>query len=76
MGLGDRWHPFGAVIELTSDTPGVTVPAKIEIPADEVGENFPITVDDSVPAGTKVRISAKWVLSTAGTVTTEAVVAG
>lgn len=76
VGLGDRWHPFGAVIELTSRTPGVTVPAKIEIPADEVGRNFPITVDDSVPAGTTVKISAKWVLSTAGTVTTEAAVIG
>ncbi|MBE1530693.1 hypothetical protein [Actinomadura algeriensis] len=76
VGLGNRWHPFGAVIELTSHTPGVTVPAKVEIPADEAGENFDIRVDESVPAGTKVKISAKWVLSTAGTVATEAVVAG
>lgn len=76
VGLGDRWHPFGAVIELTSHTPGVTVPQKIEIPADEAGANFPIRVDASIPAGTKVEISAKWVLSTAGTVTTEAVVVG
>ncbi|MFD0899526.1 hypothetical protein [Actinomadura sediminis] len=76
VGLGDRWHPFGAVIELTSHTPGVTVPEKIEIPADEAGRHFRIDVAESVPVGTKVRISAKWVLSTAGTVTTEAVVTG
>lgn len=74
VGLGDRWHPFGAVIELTSQTPGVTVPAKVQIPSDQVGANFPITVDDSVPLGTEVKISAKWVLSTAGTVTTTATV--
>ncbi|MFB4313898.1 hypothetical protein [Actinomadura sp. 21ATH] len=74
VGLGNRWHPFGAVIELTSDTPGVTVQPKVEIPSDEVGKHFWIRVEESVPVGTKIGISAKWVLSTAGTVTTEAVV--
>ncbi|MFC6881744.1 MULTISPECIES: hypothetical protein [Actinomadura] len=72
VGLGNRWHPFGAVIELTSQTPGVTVPKKLEIPADQAGTSFPITVDATVPVGTEVKISAKWVLSTAGTVTTTA----
>ncbi|MFC4909212.1 hypothetical protein [Actinomadura gamaensis] len=74
IGLGDRWHPFGAVIELTSQTPGVTVPAKVEIPSDQAGANFSIKVDDSVPVGTEVKLTAKWVLSTAGTVTTTATV--
>ncbi|MEV4253759.1 hypothetical protein AB0J52_11390 [Spirillospora sp. NPDC049652] len=74
IGLGNNWHPFGAVIELTSDTPGVAVPAKVEIPAESAGANFDIKVDPSVPAGTQVKISAKWVLSPAGTVTTTATV--
>ncbi|WP_026415930.1 hypothetical protein [Actinomadura oligospora] len=74
IGLGTNWHPLGAVIELTSDTPGVTVPAKVEIRADSAGANFPIQVDASVPAGTQIKISAKWVLSLAGTVTTTATV--
>lgn len=74
VGLGDLWHPFGAVIELKSDNPAVGVPAKIEIPANEVGRTFPITVDASVPVGTKAKISAKWVLSPAGTVTTDVTV--
>ncbi|GAA2608532.1 hypothetical protein SMC26_28975 [Actinomadura fulvescens] len=50
------------------------MPAKIEVPANEVGRGFPIQVDASVPAGTRVKISATWVLSTKGTVTTEAIV--
>ncbi|MFC5179777.1 hypothetical protein [Actinomadura harenae] len=70
IGLGDNRHPFGAVIELTSDTPGVQVPAKVEIRAESAGANFPIKVDDSVPLGTEIKISAKWLLSLAGTVTT------
>lgn len=74
IGLGTAWHPFGAVIELTSDTPGVQVPAKVEIRSESVGANFAINVDDSVPAGTQIKISAKWVLSPAGTVTTTATV--
>ncbi|MEV5572583.1 hypothetical protein AB0L06_21265 [Spirillospora sp. NPDC052269] len=74
IGLGDNFHPFGAVIELTSDTPGVQVPAKVEIGSQSVGANFAIKVDESVPAGAKIKISAKWVLSLAGTVTTTATV--
>jgi hypothetical protein len=74
VGLGDLWHPFGAVIELRSDNPAVKVPSKIEIPANEVGRTFPISVDASVPVGTKAKISAKWVLSPAGTVTTDVTV--
>ncbi|RFU36543.1 hypothetical protein DZF91_37560 [Actinomadura logoneensis] len=76
IGLGNNWHPFGAVIELTSDTPGIKVPARVEIPANSAGANFGIGVDESVPPGTQVKISAKWVLSPAGTVTTTATVAG
>ncbi|MFB4299814.1 hypothetical protein [Actinomadura sp. NTSP31] len=74
VGLGDIWHPFGARIDLTSDTPGViaqlNVPSDGSIPADQAGAQFKIYVADSVPAGTKVKLTAKWVLGPAP-VTTE-----
>ncbi|GAA1883952.1 hypothetical protein [Actinomadura bangladeshensis] len=74
VGLGDIWHPFGARINLTSDTPGVTtslnVPSDGSIPADKDGAQFSIRVADSVPAGTKVKLTANWVLGPAP-VTTE-----
>ncbi|MEU9845107.1 hypothetical protein AB0C69_38525 [Actinomadura sp. NPDC048032] len=62
VGLGDVWHPFGAVIKLTSDTPGVTVPPELQLSSSDVGRSFPVGVDRSVPIGTKVRITATWVL--------------
>ncbi|MFD0689410.1 hypothetical protein [Actinomadura fibrosa] len=65
VGLGDLWHPFGATIKLTSDTPGVTVPAELKVSSGEVGQLFPVTVDPSVPIGAKVKITASWVLGPA-----------
>ncbi|MEV3926937.1 hypothetical protein [Actinomadura coerulea] len=62
VGLGDIWHPFGAVIRLTSDTPGVTVPSELRLSSSELGRTFPVEVDPSVPIGTKVKITAGWVL--------------
>ncbi|WP_149262886.1 hypothetical protein [Actinomadura sp. K4S16] len=70
VGLGDIWHPFGAVIKLTSDTPGVTVPPELQLSSSELGRTFPIQVDPSTPIGTKVKITATWVLGPAP-VTTE-----
>jgi hypothetical protein len=69
VGLGDIWHPFGARITLASDTPGVTaqlnVPSDGSIPAAQAGAQFAIQVADSVPAGTKVKLTATWVLGPA-----------
>lgn len=67
VGLGGIWHPFGARINLTSDTPGVSayfsgLPADGSIPSDKDGAQFSIYVDESVPAGTKVKLTASWVL--------------
>ncbi|HEU5030096.1 MAG TPA: hypothetical protein VFV01_34655 [Spirillospora sp.] len=69
VGLGDIWHPFGARIKLTSDTPGViaqlNVPTDGSIPASQAGAQFQIYVADSVPVGTKVKLTATWVLGPA-----------
>ncbi|MBD2891170.1 hypothetical protein amrb99_00720 [Actinomadura sp. RB99] len=67
VGLGDIWHPFGARINLTSDNPGVRayfsdLPSDGSIPSDQAGAQFRISVDPSVPAGTKVKLTASWVL--------------
>jgi hypothetical protein len=46
------------------------VPADGSIPASQAGAQFQIHVADSVPAGTKVKLTASWVLGPAP-VTTE-----
>ena len=58
-GIGQVASPFGTTVSLISDTPGVTVPATVEVPAGNAGAFYTMTVDPSVPAGT-ARIRASW----------------
>ncbi|GAA1596222.1 hypothetical protein GCM10009678_92740 [Actinomadura kijaniata] len=74
VGIGEWWHPFGAVVKFTTDNPKVTVTPEVDIPASHVGALFRIEADASVPVGTKVRITANWVLGPVGPATTEVTV--
>ena len=51
--------PGGAVVTLTSDSPAVTVPASVTVPADDVAVLFPVTTS-SVTATTAVTITASF----------------
>ncbi|GAA3228101.1 hypothetical protein ACFO1B_21740 [Dactylosporangium siamense] len=60
LGIGRAGHPGGAVVSLTSDTPGITVPATVTVPADRVTTAFPVTVAADVPAWTIFNVTAVW----------------
>ncbi|MGK5557857.1 hypothetical protein ACSNOI_40260 [Actinomadura kijaniata] len=74
VGLGEWWHPFGAVVRFATDNPKVTVTPEVDIPASHVGALFRIDADASVPAGTTVKITATWVLGPVAPATTEVTV--
>lgn len=58
VGIGAA--PTGAVVALTSDLPGVRVPATVTVPAGAPAVAFPVAVDDSAPVDALGRITATW----------------
>lgn len=60
LGVGRAAHPGGAVVALSTDTPGVTVPATVTVPADRVTTEFPVTVAATAAPWTTVTVTATW----------------
>ncbi|MEU0557226.1 hypothetical protein [Dactylosporangium sp. NPDC006015] len=60
LGVGRAAHPGGAVVTLSSDTPGVSVPATVTVPADRATAGFPVAVAADVAPWTTVTVTASW----------------
>lgn len=60
VGIGTAPNPSGTTITLTTDTPGVTVPATVFIPAGSPGVAFPFSVAASLPPGGTAKVTATW----------------
>ena len=59
VGIGQVAGPFGTTVSLISDTPGVTVPASVDIPAGSAGGVYTAIVDPLVQAS-QARVRASW----------------
>jgi hypothetical protein len=64
VGIGTTWNPLGATIKLTTDNPGITVPATVKIPGGIPGVTFPITVSPNAAHNSTVTITATWLNQT------------
>jgi hypothetical protein len=60
VGIGTAANPTGTTIALTSNNPGVTVPATVMVPAGRPGVRVPVSVAASASLGGTARITATW----------------
>ncbi|MEV4140167.1 hypothetical protein AB0J72_49410 [Dactylosporangium sp. NPDC049742] len=68
LGVGRAAHPAGAVVTLSSDMPGVSVPATVTVPADRATAWFPVAVAADIAPWTTVTVTASWNGTTVSTV--------
>lgn len=60
VGIGEAPNPDGTTVRLSTDVPGLELPATVTIPAGDPGASFEVKATSTPPDGTTGTITATW----------------